>query len=148
MPDEEMLEAGMYEDNYIPSGFLPGPGLSREEAFNRMAAGADANLANLAICGIPIPDQLALVYEDTGIRDSESQRRTQVDRQKTPEEAREVDCFDLAETVTQLPMGYFYPGMPEARQRQLAAVISAGTPQIIDQNTPGMASSSSSNNPC
>jgi hypothetical protein len=146
-----MEDVGTHEsDNYIPQGFLPGPGLSREEAFRRMTAGAEKNLVNLAVQGIPIPNPAELTNVDWENRTSEDHRRARArdDRQKTPEEASEAERFDLAEAVVQLPSGYFYPGMPETRQRQLAAVISAGTPQIVDHNTPGIASTSAASNQC
>jgi hypothetical protein len=145
-PDEEMGDVGALDErNLIPSSFLPGPGLSREEAYNRMVAGAGENLVNL---GIAIPDQQAQAFGDMASWNGEQQRRAQVNRQKTPEEARVAERYDLAEAVAQLPVGYFYPGMPEARQKQLAAIIAAGTPQIINHNTPGMAGTSTASNLC
>jgi hypothetical protein len=125
--------------NYIPQNFLPGPGLSREEAFTRMEASAREKLAKL---GLPIPDDLMMTLEDRDREIGENTRRSSIERQTTPVEAAEKDSYELAEAVALAPPGYFYPGMPETRQRQLAAIISAATPQIVDQNTPGTASTS------
>jgi len=136
--DEEMLELEDLEYG-VPRNFLPGPGLSPEEAFNKMKACAGQKLAE---AGMHIPFERELTYEDVDSHVFESQRRMLVDREVTPEEAAEADRFDLAEAVASSPAGYFYPGMPDARQRQLSTIISAGTPDIIDQNTPGMASTS------
>jgi len=140
-----MLEADNDETNYIPRNFLPGPGLSPEEAFKRMTADAKQKLADL---GMPIPSHSELSREDRDCQTMEDQRRTDMlvgSRQSTLEEAAEADRFELAEAVTFSPAGYFYPGMPDTRQKQLDAIISAGTPDIVDQNTPGMASTSTVN---
>lgn len=145
VPDEDMMEE---DNNFIPPGFLPGPGLSREEAFRRMELGAEENLARLACQGAALPDHYALQRENETEHDNEYRRRTQMDRQKTPEEAKEAERYDLAEAVAMLPNGYFSPEMPETRQRQLAAIIAAGTPQIVDPNTPGIASTSTASYPC
>jgi hypothetical protein len=143
--DEEMLEADDVLNDYIPQTFLPGPGLSPEEAFNRMKVGAEQNLADL---GLTIPSESELTHEDRDCQAMEDQWRTSMlvgSRQSTPEEAAEAERFELAEVVSFSPPGYFYPGMPDMRQKQLAAIISAGTPDIVDQNTPGMASTSTAN---
>lgn len=141
--DEDMRdETGIDASNYVPRNFLPGPGLSPEEAFNRMAASAEEKLANL---GVSVPDPHTLTHEDGTSEDSESRRRLQVDRQVSPAEANDSDRYDLAEAVAQFPPGYFHPEMSVSRERQLAAIISAGTPDVVNHNTPGMASTSTAN---
>jgi len=127
------------DGNFAPPGFLPGPGLSPEEAFNKMTASAEEKLAKL---GVPIPSPHALTHDDRNSQDSEARRRTLINRQASPAEASESDRYSLAEDVSQFPQGYFHPGMSDLRERQLAAIISAGTPQIVDHNTPGLASTS------
>jgi hypothetical protein len=138
-PDEEMRDEVADLGNFIPQNFLPGPGLSREEAFSRMEASAEETLKKLSIS---IPAQLEMTPEDRERENTESNRRLQIDKRVSPAEAGEAERYDLAEAVTRLPQGYFYPEMPEARRRQLAAIISAGTPQIVNHNTPGIASTS------
>jgi hypothetical protein len=137
IPDEEMVLDD--SSNYVPQNFLPGPGLSPEEAFNKMAAIAGEKLANL---GIPIPGPHTMLLEERNSQDGEASRRVMIDRQVSPAEAAESERYDLAESVSQFPSGYFHPEMPDSRRRQLAAIISAGTPEIVNQNTPGIASTS------
>ncbi|KAN0105489.1 hypothetical protein V8E52_010983, partial [Russula decolorans] len=90
----------------------------------------------------------ARLSASSGSRAAATLRRTLVDRQKTPEEAKEAERYDLAEAVTALPDGYFFPEMPETRKKQLDAIISAGTSQIVDPNTPGIASTSAADFSC
>ena len=138
-PDEEMDDLAGELHNFIPSNFLPGPGLSKEEAFLRLTASAEEKLTKL---GIPIPNLHTLTTEDRIIENNETDRRAMIDSQTSPVEATEVERYELAEAAVYLPPGYFYPGMSETRQRQLAAIISVGTPQVVNHNTPGTASTS------
>ena len=135
-----MLEAEeACSSNHIPRDFLPGPDLTQDQAFDRMAACTEESLANL---DIPMSDRIALTEEDMERQAREAQRRTLIDRQTEPAKAVEVDQYNLAEAITFTQTGYFYPGMPEKRQRQLAAIIAEGTPDIVHPNTPGAASTS------
>jgi hypothetical protein len=102
-----------------------------------MVESAREKLANL---GIPISDKQTLTDEDRNGHSSEIHHRTLIDSQTTPADAREAEQFDLMEAVTFVPMGYFHPGMTEMKQKQLAAIISTGTPQVVNHNTPGIAS--------
>jgi hypothetical protein len=145
IPDEVMRDEEDDSSSYIPQNFLPGPGLSREEAFDRMEASAREKMAKL---GVPIADDLMMTLEDRDRESVENMRRSSIDRQTSPAEETEKDRYELAEAVAMVSPGYFYPGMPETKQKQLAAIISAGTPQIINQNTPGTASTSTARHLC
>ena len=134
-PDEEMPDEET--DLYIPSNFLPGPGLSKEEAFRTTATSVETHLAKL---GIPVPSPHALTEADRICQVSEMQRRSLLTETST--EAKEAESFALAEAVTFAPIGYFYPGMDETKRRQLAAVAAAGAPHTTNPNTPGIASTS------
>ena len=113
--DEEMLDAEEDTGNiHIPQYLIPGPGLSQQEAFDRMAESAEESLESL---GIPITDRLVLNEEDRERQAGEAQRRIHIDSQTAPMEAAEADRFDLAEAVAIVPQGFFYPGMPELKQR-------------------------------
>ena len=146
----DMLDAEVHDevynpDNYIPQNFLPGPGLSREEAFARMEADAQEKLAKLSV---PIPSDLMMTTEDRDQERAETMRRLSIDMQTASAGRTEVEHYKLAEAVGLIPPGYFYPDMPEMRQTQLAAILSAGTPQIVNQNTPGTASTSTASFLC
>jgi len=65
-----------------------------------------------------------------------------------PAECAEANNYDLAETLLILAMGYFHPGMPELKKKQLAAILSVYSPQLSNNNTPGAASTSSTNVIC
>ena len=117
-----------YDNNHIPKNFFPGPNLTRKQAFDGMAARAEETLTNL---DIPISDRVVLTEEDIERQASEAQRRTLIDRQTQSAEADEAERYDLAEVITFAQTGYFYLGMPEKRQRQLAVIIAKGTPDIV-----------------
>ena len=91
---------------------------------------------------IPMSDRIALTEEDMERQAREAQQCTLINRQTEPAKAVEADQYNLAEAITFAQTGYFYPGMSEKRQRQLAAIIAEGTPDIVHPNTPGAASTS------
>ena len=139
-PDEEMPDMDItWESNFIPRHFLPGPGLSREEAFRKWMESAEEGLK---VLDTPYPDEQDPSVEDLANRDREMKRRTLFSAETSPTEKREAEQFDLAEALIMVLPGYFHPGMPTERQRQLAAIISTGTPNIVNLNTPGVASTS------
>ena len=135
---------GTFLSNFIPQNFLPSPRLSKEEDWKKMTASVKVSLQKL---GIPISDQ-TLTKEDRTRLNNKCHHRTLIDSQVTPADAKEVEQFDQAEALTYADPGYFHPGMPEGRQRQLAAIISVSTPQIANQNTPGIASTSTASFLC
>ena len=138
--DEIMLDReDNFGDNFAPQIFLPGPGLSKEGAFLMWVDSAEERLDAL---DIPIADQQVLSGEDSLNREREVQCRALLDSKKNPEETREAEKYELAEAVIIVIPGYFHPGMETMKQRQLAAILSTGTPTIVDQNTPGVASTS------
>jgi len=55
------------DSNFFPPDFLPGPGLSQEEAFSKMVASAEEKLAKL---GVPIPSPHTLTHEDRNSQDT------------------------------------------------------------------------------
>ena len=128
-----------FGDNFAPQIFLPGPGLSKEGAFLMWVDSAEERLDAL---DIPIADQQVLSGEDSLNREREVQCRALLDFKKNPEETREAEKYKLAKAVIIVIPGYFHPGMETIKQRQLAAILSMGTPTIVDQNTPGVASTS------
>ena len=128
-----MLKAdGAYGSNFIPQSFIPAKGLSQEDVLIKMVVNAKAALAKLSI---PIPDHHTLMETDRKLLNSKTCHCTLINGQSSPE-ALDVECYDLAEAITFAPAGYFYPGMPEVRWRQLAATLSVDTPLIINHNTP------------
>ena len=138
--DEEMPDASEpWKDNFLPRNFLPGPGLSREEAFRKWMDCAEESLSAL---DIPYPDELIPSVEDLANREREEKRRTLINAKTNPTGKREAEQFELAESLIMVLPGYFHPGMSEERRRQLAAIIVTGTPNIVNINTPGVASTS------
>ena len=69
-------------------------------------------------------------------------RRALFNTETSLTEKREAEQFDLAESLIMVLPGYFHPGMLPERKRQMAAIISTGTPNIVNLNTPGVASTS------
>ena len=60
--DEEMPDADEpWKDNFLPQNFLPGPGLSREEAFRKWMNSAEESLSAL---DLPYPDEQIPSVED------------------------------------------------------------------------------------
>ncbi len=146
LPDEEMLDAmDDFVSNAVPRKFLSGPGLSSAEAFNKVATSAENKLEEL---GIPLPKEAGTRVEDLESQAKESERRIRIDGQLAPAECAEADNYDLAETLLTLAAGFFHPGMSDLKQRQLAAILSVYSPQWPNNNTPGAASTSSSNPLC
>jgi len=142
IPDEEMLDASdTFESNFVPRSFLPGPGLSPEDAFHQMAVSAGKKLEE---AGIPISNQAGVSFEDRDTQAKESDRRTRIDGQAAPAERDEANNFEVAEALTILVAGYFHPGMSDLKQRQLAAILSVYDTQEQNNNSPGAASTSSS----
>ena len=142
-PDEEMPDEGdIFSSNFIPPNFLPGPGLSKEEAFNKTAASIEAQLAKLGIL-ISVPQHTEV---DRASETNEIHRRSLITAAST--EAKEAELFVLAEGVSIAPTGYFHPRMDETKHRQLAAIVAAGPPQFNNLYTPGIASTSTASFSC
>jgi hypothetical protein len=114
--------SNLHLGNRLPRTDLAGPGLSPEEA----SANAVAKIVKqLADAGIPLPTPRELTTVDHRTHSEETRRRFDMGPGSgtTWESVLEVEYFVQGEQAAKLPNGYFYPGMPEIRRAQLAAIV-------------------------
>ncbi len=146
IPDEEMPDAAdNFDSNFVPQNFPSRPGLTSSETFHEIAGIAGKKLEDL---GISISKQGGTHIEDLETQAKEVVRRMRIDGQLAPAERIEADNYDVAETLLILNAGYFFPGMPDLRQRQLAATLSVYISQKLNNTTPGTASNPPTNLIC
>lgn len=146
IPDEEMPDAAdNFDSNFVPQNFPSRPGLTSSETFHEIAGIAGKKLEDL---GISISKQGGTHIEDLEMQAKEVVRRMRIDGQLAPAERIEADNYDVAETLLILNAGYFFPGMPDLRQRQLAATLSVYISQKPNNTTPGAASNPPTNLIC
>lgn len=123
VPDAEMAgPSNAPRINLVPRTDLAGPGLSPEEASNNSASRIARQLAT---AGIPLPTLREMTAEDHSIHSKEVQHRLSMGPGSgtTWESVVEAKYLVQGEQRVHLPNGYFYPGMPENRRAQLAAIV-------------------------
>ena len=114
IPDEEMPDVDvLWESNFIPRHFLPGPGLSREEAFRKWMESAEEALK---VLDMPYPDEQDPSVEDLANQEREMKRHTLFNAKTSLTEKREAEQFDLAESLIMVLPGYLPRDAPREKE--------------------------------